>query len=273
MCWVWKSIEFARRWYWRQNVQVRCIVKITVVGFIYMWLYVTSGDLNSSQLLTPTENPNTPWCKKKGLRQKRIRWKEFHLNVLCLWFAELIGGLWAKKALGERGTRHGMWNSHNSLPVPDLTLTITWKRLDDYHFLLKWYFGFFDWTDSFTQPSTASRNYFHTRNWNHVEMMDTCTCYPTKWTSIGNNVSVKTANSTTNKRTSFAGCVAMKKLIIKEYIYIILHGRCRRTIFTHEFVFIKRTSAALLCLNNSCLSTVVRKVKVVKTGLLSHCFH
>ena len=161
MCWVWKSIEFARRWYWRQNVQVRCIVKITVVGFIYLWLYVTSGDLNSSQLLTPTENTNTPWCKKKGLRQKRIRWKEFHLNVLCLWFAELIGGLWAKKALGERGTRHGMWNSHNSLPVP---VTILWKRPEDYHFLSKWYFGFPDWTDGFTQPSTASRNYFHTRN-------------------------------------------------------------------------------------------------------------
>ena len=33
---------------------------------------------------------------------------------------------------------------------------------------------------------------------------------------------------------------------MKNYIYI-LHGRCRRTIFTHEFFFIKRTSAALLC--------------------------
>lgn len=104
MCWVRKSIEFSRRWYWRQNVHVRCIVKITVVGFIYLWLYVTSGYLNSSQLLTPTEKPNTPWCKKKGLREKRIRWKEFHFNVLCLWFAELKGGLWAKKALGERNT-------------------------------------------------------------------------------------------------------------------------------------------------------------------------
>ena len=115
MCWVGKSIEFSRRWYWRQNVHVRCIVKITVVGYIYLWLYVTSGYLNSSQLLTPTEKPNTPWCTKKGLREKRIRWKEFHFNVLCLWFVELKGGLWAKKALGERGTRHGMWNSHNSV--------------------------------------------------------------------------------------------------------------------------------------------------------------
>lgn len=42
--------------------------------------------------------------------------------------------------------------------------------------------------------------------------------------------------------------------------------------FMHELVFTKRTSAALLCLNNLFLSTVVRKVRVVKTGLLSHCF-
>ena len=101
--------------------------------------------------------------------------------------------------------------------------------------------------------------------------MDKCTCYLTKWTSIG---------STTNKRTLFACCVfhwhfivnvclnvcvAMKKLIIREYIYIyiIFHGKCWRTIFTHEFVFTKRTGAALLCFNNSFSSTVVRKVRVV----------
>lgn len=42
--------------------------------------------------------------------------------------------------------------------------------------------------------------------------------------------------------------------------------------FMHELVFTKRTSAALLCLNNLFLNTVVRKVRVVKTGLLSHCF-
>lgn len=221
MCWVRKSIEFSRRWYWRQNVHVRCIVKITVVGFIYLWLYVTSGYLNSSQLLTPTEKPNTPWCKKRVCVRNGLGEKSF---TLMFFVYDLLNSKedYEPKKPWERGTRHGMWNSHNSLPVPDLTLTITWKRLDDYHFLLKWYFGFFDWTDSFTQPSTASRNYFHTRNWNHDEMMDTCTCYPTKWTSLGNNVSVKTANSTTNKRTSFSGCVAMKKLIIREYIYIYI---------------------------------------------------
>ena len=142
-----------------------------------------------------------------------------------------------------------MWNSHNSLPVPDLTLTITWKRLDDYHFLLKWYFGFFDWTDSFTQPSTASRNYFHTRNWNHDEMMDTCTCYPTKWTSLGNNVSVKTANSTTNKRTSFSGCVAMKKLIIREYIYIYIYNSSWKvlTYYTIRTSLFSQNERARLC--------------------------
>ena len=162
MCCVRKSIEFAWRWYGRQNVHLRCIVKITVVGFIYLWPYVTLGDLNSSQLLTPTENPNTPWCKKRVCvsfhRRNGLGKKSFTLLFFVYDLLNSKEDNGQKKAWERGRTWHGVWNSHNSPPVPDLTLTITWKRLDDYHFLLRWYFGFFDWTDSFTQPSTASLN-------------------------------------------------------------------------------------------------------------------
>ena len=238
MCCVRKSIEFAWRWYWRQNVHVRCIVKITVVGFIHLWPYVTLGDLNSSQLLTPTENPNTPWCKKRvcvsfhrrnGLGEKSL--------TLMFFIYDLLN---SKEAYEPKKPWEREEHAKHSL-VKFTQLSSSSRFNTYYHMKTPWWLSFsfkvIFWISRLNRQFHAAEHSF-SKLFSHKKLESRLddgyiTCYPTKWTSIRNNVLVKTANGTTNKRTSFAACVfhwhiianvclnvcvATKKLIIREYI-------------------------------------------------------